>query len=422
MATVMRRVLRHFRDCTLLTVVLVVSTAAAAQSTDAPIVETPPAQALVWREFATIQIVAIDPNDESLAYTASSLPGDLSIDRETGLISGHANELGLHEVTVVVSNRTSSTEVEFSISIRIGVSIGPDPVGPLPPTISPPLLPVVPVLPVPTSVAPQPTAVVPPPTLEAGLGDEPSPEPEPEPDPTDVVPTPSAGTETAVPIPITEVPDPPAPEPENPVSANDESTSAARAATLAMTAMIDGVLVDIFYSPNRQMIVGETYDVTVLAQERSIDPAPVPDLPADEGPFASAAVEIPELAGIRLRTAAAVVIEPAGIEKVRLRRDDATGLLAWRHIFSVKPEAPGNIRLILELLDVDNAAFESFRTTIDIQAVARPWWQSLLGWIWSGIGWIIASAGGLAVIGTWWSKRRGGTNGRQQQQLQASPS
>jgi hypothetical protein len=54
----------------------------------APVVSGPGAQTVVEGEGITLQIVAADPNDDPITYSASNLPPGLSVDPSTGVVSG----------------------------------------------------------------------------------------------------------------------------------------------------------------------------------------------------------------------------------------------------------------------------------------------------------------------------------------------
>jgi hypothetical protein len=63
-----------------------------------------------------LQLNATDPDDDAVTYSASGLPIDLSIDPDTGLISGTLTSasVGTHAVTVTASDGTLSTNQSFT--------------------------------------------------------------------------------------------------------------------------------------------------------------------------------------------------------------------------------------------------------------------------------------------------------------------
>ena len=81
----------------------------------APVVETPADQVSDEGSEVSLQIVASDPNEDELIYSASGLPTGLSIDENTGLISGYLDydASGNYNVSIEVSDGAVSTEVEF---------------------------------------------------------------------------------------------------------------------------------------------------------------------------------------------------------------------------------------------------------------------------------------------------------------------
>ena len=81
------------------------------EANQAPQVTTPPDQEDAEGEVISLQIEASDPDDDDLIYSASGLPDGLSINSETGLISGTipytASASSPYEVTVTVEDNGS---------------------------------------------------------------------------------------------------------------------------------------------------------------------------------------------------------------------------------------------------------------------------------------------------------------------------
>jgi hypothetical protein len=80
-----------------------------------PEVTNPGDQENYTGDTVSLQIVASDADLDTLTYSASGLPGGLSINATTGRISGKiaSNAAGLHHVVVTVSDGYYDVEVEF---------------------------------------------------------------------------------------------------------------------------------------------------------------------------------------------------------------------------------------------------------------------------------------------------------------------
>jgi YVTN family beta-propeller protein len=68
---------------------------------------------------AGLQIIANDVDGDSLTYSALGLPAGLSIDSETGAISGVPATEGQHTVTVIVNDGEESTSIEFGWNVTV---------------------------------------------------------------------------------------------------------------------------------------------------------------------------------------------------------------------------------------------------------------------------------------------------------------
>lgn len=401
--------------------------AAEAQNGDAPTGETPADQVYALGEVVELQIVAQDPNGLPLMFQANGLPDGLIVDSGSGLISGAPAAVGVFTVDVVVSNGAHFTRLAFVITVSndsIGLTPTPTPtltvgvtgtatptavtgtpipqVSPTPVPPTPTLVPPTPepATPTPDSIGPSPVPVVPSATSVA-----PTPTPPP-PSATATAPatvpatplaTATPTSEAAVVAPTdgsdTEEPTAPPASP-SPADPNDETQ-------VRMAAVVDGVPVEIFYAPAREMTQGKTEPVTVLAREIRTAPAPTPELPSDEGNFVASPVDIPELVEVRLRAAsdADAEISPADSQRVRLRAAGDDNVLQWIHVFLVRPETVGEVPLILELLDSDDVTIDFFRTEITVSVASRPWYQSLWDLIWGPISWFVGASGSLLALG-----------------------
>lgn len=83
-----------------------------------PVIETPEIGSYDRGDQIRISIAAADPEGERLLYSLSDDTADfLSINRNTGRISGTAPDAGTYPVTVIVSNGESSSTLTFDLSI-----------------------------------------------------------------------------------------------------------------------------------------------------------------------------------------------------------------------------------------------------------------------------------------------------------------
>ena len=89
---------------------------------EAPVVTVPERQKNLEEEAVSVQIEANDPDGDGLSYTAEGLPGGLTLDSTTGLISGTLEEgvQGLFDVTLTVfddGSPSAGTIVTFQWSV-----------------------------------------------------------------------------------------------------------------------------------------------------------------------------------------------------------------------------------------------------------------------------------------------------------------
>ncbi len=91
----------------------------------APEVEPIPLQLNQVNDSISLQVLASDPDALTLTYNASGLPGGLTIDGSTGLISGTIaagdDATSPYAVTVTVTNGTESASLGFSWTVTNGV-------------------------------------------------------------------------------------------------------------------------------------------------------------------------------------------------------------------------------------------------------------------------------------------------------------
>ncbi|MBI5965682.1 MAG: tandem-95 repeat protein [Chloroflexi bacterium] len=98
---------------------------------DAPVLIQPAAQTNVELEIVSLQLSASDPESDAFTYAASGLPQGLSIDENTGLISGTLSNTsgGIHTVTVTVTDSHAAastrnftwtvTYIEYTLTINV---------------------------------------------------------------------------------------------------------------------------------------------------------------------------------------------------------------------------------------------------------------------------------------------------------------
>ncbi|WP_019990668.1 putative Ig domain-containing protein [Rudanella lutea] len=85
----------------------------------APVVTSPGDQSLTLNTPASFTIVATDPEGGALTYAASGLPAGLSINPNTGVVSGTPSQTGVFPVTVVVTDPVGTTSsVSFNVTVN----------------------------------------------------------------------------------------------------------------------------------------------------------------------------------------------------------------------------------------------------------------------------------------------------------------
>jgi hypothetical protein len=88
----------------------------------APIVNQPATKITVRNLAASLQIVASDPGNKTLTYSAAGLPAPMAIDSASGLVSGTPTSAGTYSATVTASNGTLSTSKTFTWIVNYGVN------------------------------------------------------------------------------------------------------------------------------------------------------------------------------------------------------------------------------------------------------------------------------------------------------------
>jgi hypothetical protein len=95
----------------------------------APVVTGLPNQSSPVGATVSAQVVASDPDGDTLVYSATGLPPELAINPSTGLITGVLTSAGLYSVTAKASDGVTSTPISFSWTVLASNT---------PPTLSPP--------------------------------------------------------------------------------------------------------------------------------------------------------------------------------------------------------------------------------------------------------------------------------------------
>jgi YVTN family beta-propeller protein len=91
-----------------------------------PQITNPGAQIAVTGTALNLQIVASDPENEALTYSASGLPGGLTIQPNNGLISGTPNTTGTFNPTVSVSDGTNAAvTAQFQWTVNAPFEVTP---------------------------------------------------------------------------------------------------------------------------------------------------------------------------------------------------------------------------------------------------------------------------------------------------------
>jgi hypothetical protein len=95
-------------------------------TSQAPSIVTPPGQSGVVGQSASLQISATDPNGSALTYSASGLPTGLTINSQTGLISGTYQTTGTWNAAVTVANSNGdSASATFSWTVTLTANSPP---------------------------------------------------------------------------------------------------------------------------------------------------------------------------------------------------------------------------------------------------------------------------------------------------------
>jgi regulation of enolase protein 1 (concanavalin A-like superfamily) len=104
---------------------LVISSPAASSGNRPPVVTTPVSQSTLRGTSGSLQIVASDPDGQSLSYAASGLPAGLSINPSSGLISGTVSNAAAatNYVTVTVSDGSLTASASFNWTVTTSPSL-----------------------------------------------------------------------------------------------------------------------------------------------------------------------------------------------------------------------------------------------------------------------------------------------------------
>jgi hypothetical protein len=91
-----------------------------------PELDTPIAQIAAIGSNVELQLVADDPDDDGLTYAAAGLPPGLSINVDTGWISGSPTNAGTYAVTVTVDDGYgAAAQADFQWTVNPALSVNP---------------------------------------------------------------------------------------------------------------------------------------------------------------------------------------------------------------------------------------------------------------------------------------------------------
>lgn len=91
-----------------------------------PLLTNPGSQIAVTGTALNLQVVASDPENEPLAYSASGLPGGLAIQPNNGLITGTPNRTGSFNTTISVSDGTNAAvSAQFQWTVNAPFEVAP---------------------------------------------------------------------------------------------------------------------------------------------------------------------------------------------------------------------------------------------------------------------------------------------------------
>jgi len=83
-----------------------------------PVIDAPRAQVVLQGEPVRLQISAEDMDGDDLEYNSANLPAGLSIDSDTGMISGESTTAGESQSIITVSdgNDSTSTTINWTVT------------------------------------------------------------------------------------------------------------------------------------------------------------------------------------------------------------------------------------------------------------------------------------------------------------------
>ncbi|WP_185155459.1 putative Ig domain-containing protein [Rudanella paleaurantiibacter] len=97
----------------------------------APVVASPGDQSLTLNTPASFTVVATDPEGGTLTYAATGLPAGLTINPNTGVVSGTPSQTGVFPVTVTVTDPVGTTS-----SVSFNLTVNPQVTPNMPPMLS----------------------------------------------------------------------------------------------------------------------------------------------------------------------------------------------------------------------------------------------------------------------------------------------
>ncbi len=101
-----------------------------------PTLENPGAPSTGLGGSVSLQLVAADPNGDTLRYSALGLPPGVTLNAATGLITGTVTKIGTYNVTLTASDGINVTSTTFTWTVTDGAPLTLAPLPPLPPVVA----------------------------------------------------------------------------------------------------------------------------------------------------------------------------------------------------------------------------------------------------------------------------------------------
>jgi YVTN family beta-propeller protein len=101
-----------------------------------PSLSNPGAQTTALGSSVSLQLTAIDPNGDTLTYSAFGLPPGLTLDAASGAIGGAPTAIGSYGVTATVTDGINVASVNFTWTVTNGAALTLAPLPPLAPVLA----------------------------------------------------------------------------------------------------------------------------------------------------------------------------------------------------------------------------------------------------------------------------------------------